>query len=406
MSVASNQFPAGVALFGPAMLEDPYPIYHQLRSFDPVLWNERIPGWIVTRYADVNAALRDGRLSSERAGRLQARLGEAFQPLVDSQSNAMLSTDAPRHTRLRGLVSKAFTPRAVEAMRPAVQRIVDEYLDAVAPKGGMDVMADLASPLPVTVIAEMLGIPPTDRERFKQWSDEITLILGNLIVNIEDEAYRRSLQSYLELRDYYAEIIKQLRDHPNDSLLSAMIAAEEQGDRLNEAELYANAILLLNAGHETTTNLIGNGLLALLRHPDQLQKLKDDPSRIANAVEELLRFDSPVQFTSRIAKEDLEFGGKAIQQGQSMILILGAANRDPEQFPNPDMLDVTRPEIHHVAFGAGPHYCLGAPLARLEGEIVFSTLLRRFPNIRLGDAIPRHRENFNLRGLKALKVML
>jgi cytochrome P450 len=391
--------------FWDEMRVDPYPFYHRLRSFDPVHWHEPSNAWLVSRYEDVSAAMRDPRMSSERGARLKARAGrEELGPFYAMRSSAMLNADPPRHNRLRGLVSKAFTPRAVEAMRPAIQQLVDGFLDEAARQGSFDVMRILAYPLPITVIAQMLGVPPEDRERFKQWSDAVAMLAGNEFVGLGPEVFDRAWHSYMELADYFRAIVERVRNNPGANLLSAMAAAEELGDKLNETELYANAILLLNAGHETTTNLIGNGTLALLRHPDQLRKLREDESLAGIAVEELLRYDSPVQFTSRIAREDLELGGKPITQGQVLLLVLGAANRDPAQFPDPDRLDITRPEIRHASFGFGPHYCLGAPLARLEGQIALVTLVRRFPNLRLEGDPPRYRENFNLRGLEALRV--
>ena len=316
----------------------------------------------------------------------------------------MLNSDPPKHTRLRTLVSKAFTPAAVERLAPIIQRIVDEAVDAALARGGMEVMHDLAYPLPVTVIAHMLGVPPEDRDQFKKWSDDITATAGNIMANLTPEHYRQALQSTRELTAYFRKVVAERRSQPRADLLTAMAKAEEQGDRLSEAELFANAVLLLNAGHETTTNLIGNGIWALLRFPEQKRRLREDPSLANTAVEELLRFDSPVQFTSRLLKEDVTVSGKTLRAGQMVLLLLGAANRDPAQFADPDQLDVGRQDNKHVAFGMGPHFCLGAPLARLEGRIVLQTLLNRLPGLRLDGPEPEYRDNFNLRGLKALKV--
>jgi pimeloyl-[acyl-carrier protein] synthase len=393
-------------LFGPEMRANPYPFYHRLRSMAPVFWAEAVGGWVLTRYEDVAATLRDQRFSSERISAIEARANRPdLAAMFRLRADSMLSTDAPKHTRLRALVSKAFTPRAVEAMRPTIQAIVDELLSSMQARGHGDLMHDLAYPLPVTVIAAMLGVPPEDRDKFKPWSDAITAGTTDLMTDPSSGVLDRSAQAFMEVVDYFRGVVAKLRPNPGSSLLSAMAQAEEQGDRLTEQELYANAILLLNAGHETTTNLIGNGTLALLRNPDQLKKLRDDPALIEDGIEELLRFDSPVQFTSRVAKEDVELGGQKIKAGQAAVLVLGAANHDPAQFPNPDRLDLARPEArHHVAFGMGPHYCIGAPLARLEGKVVWQTLLRRFPGLHLEGPVPEYRENFNLRGLKALPV--
>jgi cytochrome P450 len=318
----------------------------------------------------------------------------------------MLNADPPRHTRLRLLVNKAFTPKTVEELAPFIRGFVDKALDAALARGRMDVMADLAFPLPAIVIAEMLGIPPEDRDRFKHWSDDATAALGNLPSNLSPEVLRKSVEAMRALQAYFRDIIAQRRAKPRHDLISGLIKAQEEGDRLSDQELLANCVLLLNAGHETTTNLIGNGTYALLRHPDQLKRLRDDPSRIPTGIEELLRYDSPVQFTNRILTADTELGGKVLPAGQMVLLLLAAANRDPEQFPNPDKLDVGRVNNKHVAFGLGLHFCLGAPLARLEGRLVIEALLQRAPNLRLDGPPPRYRQNFNLRGLESLHVSL
>lgn len=363
---------------------------------------------MLTRHADVSSLLRDNRFSSVRFARglerESLRSNQAVAEMFQQRTNAMLSCDAPRHTRLRGLVSKAFTPRAVEALRPKIAELVDGMLTEAQARGSIDIMRDIAGPLPVTVIAVMLGIPHEDRNRFKHWSDDIAAA-ANLVSGLSDETLIRAATAYQELTEYFRELVGRMRAGQGEGVLAAMAAAEEQGDRLSEAELYSNAVLLLNAGHETTTNLIGNGTLALLQHPDQWKRLVEKPELVEGGVEELLRYDSPVQFTSRSALEDVEIGGQHVAKGQVVMVMLGAANRDPEAFPDPDRLDVTRPEArHHVAFGQGPHYCLGAPLARLEGEEVFKALVRRYPGLRLQGEAPSYRSNFNLRGLVSLPV--
>jgi cytochrome P450 len=394
-------------LFNAETLADPYPTYQRFRADDPVHWDGADERWVLTRYADVVAVLRSPAASSDRVQAERRLVPRSLRQLLEFRANSMLNCDAPKHSRLRLLVSKAFTPRAVEAMAGNVQRLVDGFLDAVQPRGRMDVIADLAYPLPVTVIAEMLGVPPEDRDRFKRWSDDLASIAGGSgsPTGLGYQDYQRIATSYAEFTAYLGAVVAQRRAQPRNDLLSALAQAEEAGDRLNEDELYANATLLLVAGHETTTNLIGNGTLALLRHPDQLARLKADPSLVPTAVEELLRYDSPVQFTTRLLKDDLTIGGKLLRGGQMVLLLLGAANRDPEHFTDPDRLDVGRADNKHLAFGLGSHFCLGAPLARLEGRIVFETLLRRLPGLRLDGAAPEYREHFNLRGLKALPVV-
>jgi cytochrome P450 len=392
--------------FIPEVHANPYPMYHRLRSEDPVHWSELMDAWILTRYRDAVAVLTDPRFSADRRearnrfAQEAQRLEEEFGPFGRTQT--MLTSDPPLHTRLRRLVSKAFTPRMVEGLRPRIQEIVDELLDAVAPAGGMDVIRDLAYPLPVIVIAEMLGVAPADRDRFKRWSDEIVLTLSGPFT--PPEFLERARRSSNELAEYFRGVIAERRKEPREDLLSGLIAAEEQGQILSEDEMLASAMLLLVAGNETTTNLIGNGMLALTRNPAQMRKLQDDPSLIQTAVEELLRYDGPVQGTGRVAKEELEIEGRKVTEGQVVFCVLGAVNRDPAQFENPDVLDITRQRNDHVAFGDGIHFCLGAPLARAEGQIAIATLLQRFPNPTLETQDPPWGGSFILRGLKSLPI--
>ena len=389
----------------PEVRANPYPLYHQLREEEPVHWSELLEAWVLTRYDDVSALLKDSRFSADRRKANNRFAQEAVKrmqeggPLADATT--MLGADPPEHTRLRGLVSKAFTPRVVEAMRPHIQEIVDSLLDDVQESGRMDIIGDLAYPLPVIVIAEMLGVPPADRDDFKRWSDDIVATLGPLVAPEVLEQARISIQ---EMADYFSAVIAERRREPKEDLLSGLIAAEERGEVLSGEELLATCILLLAAGNETTTNLIGNGMLALLRHPEQLEKLRDQPSLTDSAVEEFLRYDGPVQSTARVATEQLEIRGKTIEQAQLVIALLGAANRDPEQFPNPDELDIAREPNQHIAFGQGIHFCIGAPLARMEGQIAFETLLRRMPNPRLETEEQEWGGNFILRGLKRLPI--
>jgi cytochrome P450 len=385
----------------PDFVADPYPMYHRLRAEDPV-HHSPLGFWVLTRYADVLAMLRDGRLIKEPiAAFVAARFGVAVPPGLGL---SMLDRDPPDHTRLRGLVSKAFTPRALERLRPEIQQIVDGLLDEVRARGSMDLIEEFAYPLPVRVICEMLGVPVKDHERFKAWGLDIARGLDAIMLPPDSPVGQRSVSGRRALADYFRELIAERRAAPRDDMLSALIVAEEAGDTLNEEELLATCILLLVAGHETTVNLIGNGTLALLRHPAELRKLRDNPGLIGTAVEELLRFDGPVQRTARIPSEDITIGGQTIGKGELVMPFLGAADRDPTQFPDPDRLDITRADNRHIAFGMGIHFCLGAPLARMEGQIAINTLLARLPKLALATDRPQFRQSLTLRGLQALPV--
>jgi cytochrome P450 len=384
----------------PEFVADPYPTYHRLRTEDPV-HHSPLGFWVLTRYEDVAGSLRDPRLAKEAIATFVAeRLG--ITPVGIGLS--MLDRDPPDHTRLRGLVSKAFTPRVVEVLRPHIQQIVDGLLDRVEGRGEMDLIEDFAYPLPVVVICEMLGVPVEDRDRFKTWGLDIARGLDAVLLGPESEVVKRSSASRMALADYFRELIARRRAEPRADMLTDLIAAEEAGDKLTENELLATCILLLVAGHETTVNLIGNGSLALLRHPDQLQRLRDNPGLIGTAVEELLRFDGPVQRTARIPSADIAIGGKVIPKGDMVMPFIGAADRDPAQFPEPDRLDIGRTDNRHIAFGWGIHFCLGAPLARVEGQIAINTLVRRLPKLALATEAPAFRQSLTLRGLSALPV--
>jgi cytochrome P450 len=329
-----------------------------------------------------------------------ARLG-ATTPAVPL---SMLERDPPNHTRLRGLVSKAFTPRVVDVLRPHIQQIVDGLLDRVAGAHAMDLIEDFAYPLPVIVICELLGVPVEDRDRFKGWGLDIARGLDAILLPPDSEVIQRSAASRRALTDYFRALIAERRASPRADLLSGLIAAEEVGDRLSEGELLATCILLLVAGHETTVNLVGNGTLALLRHPDQLRRLRENPGLIGSAVEELLRYDGPVQRTARVPSEAVTIGGHTLAEGDLVLPFMGAADRDPAQFTDPDGLDIARTDNRHIAFGWGIHFCLGAPLARVEGQIAINTLVRRLPKLALATDRPEYRQSLTLRGLAALPV--
>lgn len=387
--------------FLPEFHADPYRIYHRLQQEEPVHLSP-MGVWIITRYEDVVKALRDPRLSSEQSqvARYSSRQ-RSDSPVVSLSSKCLFFRDPPDHTRLRKLVSKAFNARVIEEMRLRIQKIVNELINKVEDTGAMDIIADISGPLPVRVISEMLGIPEADRRQLQQWSHWLAHIFDPMkSSNLGEEVN----QAILDFRDYLSHLIAQRRQHPENDLISALIQARDEGEKLTEDELLATCMLLFASGEETTVNLIGNGMFTLLRYPDQLAKLKQNPSLIQSAVEELLRYESPLQICGRTAIDNLEIGGKTIRKGPPVFLILGAANRDPAQFPHPERLDITRSDNRHLAFGDGIHYCLGSGLARTQGQIAINTLIQRFPDLQLQTDKLEWRENIFLRGLKTLPV--
>ncbi len=390
--------------FDPEFLADPYPAYHRLRAEDPV-HRHPLGFYVLTRYEDVALVLRDARFGK---GGYQALIEGRFGATPDGPRLAlsMLFRDPPDHTRLRALVSKAFTPRVVETLRPHVQGIVDLLLARATEAGRMDVIEELAYPLPVTVISELLGVPVADGDTVKGWSRDVARALDAIVLPAAPELIERGRRATAEMAGYFRALIAERRRRPGEDLLSGLVEAEEAGDRLTEEELLATCILLYVAGHETTVNLIGNGLLALLRHPAEWRRVRDDPALLPGAIEELLRYDGPVQRVGRIAVGDTEVGGVPIPAGALVMSLLGAANRDPAQFAEPDRLDVSRDEPRHLAFGSGIHYCLGAPLARLEAQVAIGTLLRRFPALAAAAERPVWRPSSTLRGLESLPVVL
>ena len=413
---------------------NPYPFYEQLRELDPVHWDEDMGFWVFARYDEIASLYTDERFSRAQGlmrgfQRLSESEKQIAQPVYHSFSKTVFYADPPYHTHLRGLMNHAFTPRRVEQLRPYIQQTVNELLDAAQAKGEMDIVQDLAYPLPVMVIAELLGLPASDRARFKGWSDDLFAILGT-VRHKPQHLLERAAQSLTEMSDYVKHLSQKRRAQPQDDLLSALLLETEDDESaphphtgasphatgelvrereaestLTEDELVANINILLSTGHETTTHLIGNGLLALLQHPDQKEKLRSRFKLLPAAIEEILRYDNPVQITYRSALEDADINGKVIHKGDLVNTILGSANRDPNRFTDPDYFDITRSEGRHLGFGLGIHFCIGAPLVRLEAEIAFETILNRFPNLKLAAEKLDWQEHPIFRGLKSLPVI-
>lgn len=405
----SADFDLFLPLRSAGSLENPYPIYSVIRTVRPVLEvpvpNYAGPGaWMLTRYRDVHSVLRDPRFSVERlrAPLMRDNLDRMPEFLRQSATGmrSMLVMDPPDHTRVRKLVNKAFTPKRVAALRGHIEAIVRELADEAQAKGTFDLIHDVAEPLPAIVIAELLGVPAEDHRQFRQWSSSMINGFGSP----NAEARATSAAAARQVFDYLADVIAARRRTPREDLISAMIAAQEERDALTDAELLATGNLLLLAGHETTTNLIGNGTLALLREPDQWNRLCEEPAVLPTAIEELLRYDGPVQATVRVALEDVAIDDQVISEGSLVLVNIGSANHDPETFEDPDQLDLARAPNPHLAFGFGTHFCLGAPLARLEARLAFDALTKRFPRLSLVDDRPVYRTNPVLRGLTSLNV--
>ena len=438
MQVYTNDVFSLVNLQREEIRANPYPFYEQLRDQDPIHWDEDLGFWVFTRYADIDPLYTDERFSRAQGlmrnfQRLSETERQIVEPVYHSFSKTVFYSDPPYHTHLRGLMNHAFTPRRVEQLRPYIQRIVNELLDAAQSTGEVDIIRDLAYPLPVLVIAELLGLPASDRDRFKNWSDDLFAILGT-VRDKPSQLLEHAKQSLKEMTDYVKDLSRKRRASPQDDLLTALLSVTGDDDlapshphssspphatserihkrdpypsaMLTEEELVSNINILLSTGHETTTHLIGNGLLALLQYPDQMQRLQAQPVLLASAIEEMLRYDSPVQITYRSALEDANIQGKLIRKGDLVNSILGSANRDPRRFTNPDHFNITRNEGRHLGFGIGIHFCIGAPLVRLEAEIVFETILRRFPKISLATQTLEWQEHPIFRGLKSLPVRL
>ncbi len=387
----------------PEILANPYPLYDRLRREDPVHWDPFLHAWVVTRYADVVAVLH--RFLAQRMPTPEqfTELGlSELNPIAEVIVRQMIFMDPPSHTRLRALCAAAFSPARVEKLKEHIQEITDDLLAPVLPQGRMDLIADFANLLPATVTAELMGVPLSDRDLLKQWSWDFSEVLGNFQHNPGRTA--AMLKVVDEVSNYYRDQIREQRKHPREGVVLALMNAEIDGDRLTEEEIIANSIITMTGGQETTTNLIGNGMLALLQNPDQLEALRSDPSLMPGAIEEMLRFDSPIQHTGRLAPEDMELGGRLIRKRQAVMAVIAAANHDPERFPQPKRFDVRRPDNRHLAFGWAAHYCFGAPLARMEGHIAFSTILRRTRHLALDTDSVVYRHNLAFRGLEQLPL--
>jgi cytochrome P450 len=391
-------------LLKPDVLANPYPLYDLLRTEDPVHWDPYLHTWVVTRYKDVLTVLHDYSANRTPTPEKLEAIGLSYlTPIAKVLIKQMLFLDPPAHTRIRNLAAEAFTPWRVEVLRTHIQEIANSLLDKVQAKGRMEVLADFAVPLPAIVTAEMLGMPTSDYAQLKEWTEVFAEVLGNFQHN-PGRAYQ-VIKSLEEMTAYFRGAIAELKIHPREGVVHSLVTAEVNGDRFTEEEVIANTIIVMAGGQETTTNLIATGLLTLLRHPDQMARLKSDSSLLPSAVEELLRFEPPVLQTARLAPEDSELGGKKIGKRQAVIAVMAAANRDPERFQNPNCLDLGRQDNRHLAFGWAAHFCFGAALARIEGQIAFETLLRRLPDLALDPGPLTWRNNQGLRGLEALPVV-
>ena len=391
----------------PEFRNNPYPVYEELRETSPIIYDDRSQMWVVSRYDDVMALLKDRRFGRSLDGTPAASARprstpddpmHAFRKLGE---HSLFDKEPPDHDRLRGLVHKAFTPKRVEALRGKIQTITDDLLNAIEADGEADLLENVAVPLPVTVIAEMLGVPEADRHHLRPWSLDIVAMYELTHTPAQAEA---AVRAAAEFAAYLRALAAERRAHPGDDLLTALVEAEEDGDRLTEDELVATCVLLLNAGHEATVNVVGNGLLALLTRPDQTPALRANPALTPTAVEEMMRFDTPLQLFRRKAREDVVYKGHHFPLGSEIALLFGSANRDPRRFSAPDTLDIARQDNPHITFSAGIHFCLGAPLARLELNVSMATLMRRFPRLRLVGPEPKFRDSFVIRGLESLQV--
>ena len=402
--------PAAEFLFTDEVLRDPYPTYRRFLEDDRIL--HPVPyvggGWAVFRHAACSSLIRDSRLSAKRAGRtlfaLPPERRAEFGELARMLNLGLLFMDAPEHSRLRKLMNKGFSPAVSEGLRPQIEAIVDRMLETMRYTFEPDVLREIAYPLPVHVIGGMFGVPETLQGRFIRWSDAIALFFGNPQRTVQQT--RAAQDAVLALTRFFREAVADRRRQKGSDLISLLLDIEEEGEVLTEEELYAQCAMLLFAGHETTRNLIGNGMYTLLRHHEEMAELRQNPELIRGAVEELLRYESPIQYSGRVAKEEMEICGVQVRQGQGILFMLGAANRDPQQFKDPDRLDLKRSSNPHLAFGAGTHFCIGNQLARLEGQIAILKMVQKFPRMRLTAQPLEWAPNYGFRGLKALPVII
>jgi cytochrome P450 len=401
-----DEVPASLDLKADANVQDPFPLFRWLRDHEPIHRSESLGGWVVTRHADVLEILnRPGRFSSDRFRRLDPRYASqrpAVQAVAAVLRHWLVFRDPPDHTRLRALLQKSFTPRQLEQNSMGIQTTIDGLIDRSAARREMEFIQDFAFPLPALVIAILLGVPTSDLGLIKTWSDRLAAYLGGAVD--DDDNFERASAGVAALVAYFQQQLRERAKRPRDDLMSLMLRAEHEGEKLSQDESVANCVLLLFAGHETTTHLLGNGLHHLLHHPDQAARMRRTPAITERAVEELLRYDGPVPATLKIALEDVEWRGQRIRKGDMVLPFLASANRDPRQFERPDQLDVGRRPGRSVAFGYGIHFCLGAPLARLEARLAFDTLLRRLPDLTPASAMPRFRPMIFLRGLETLPL--
>jgi cytochrome P450 len=390
-------------LFEPDVLANPYPLYHRLQAEKPVYWDPYLHAWVVTRYHDVASVLQEFSAQCAPKPESMALMGVSeLAPIARVMLRMLLFMDAPTHTRLRAVASQLFAPRNVDKLRSHIRDVVGRLIDAVEPFGRMDVLGDFGNRLPAIITAEMIGVPASDHEQLKAWSADFAEVLGNWQHN-PDRA-PRMLQTLNEMSEYFRAALSYGREKPSESVITALLNYEHEGEHLSEDSVVANCILVMVGGQETTPNLIGNGMLSLLRNPEQLEKLRQDSTLIPGAVEELLRYESPSQHTTRLAPSDTQIGGMEVRKGQAVIAVMGAANRDSKRFPEPDRLDIERKDNRHLAFGAGAHFCFGAALARIEGQVALEELLHRFSHIELEPGPLVWRDNLGLRGLTSLPV--